>query len=101
MGKNITVSSFTELEATSKKLENHGQTYKNIYTRLLNCANTMGTAWEGADNQAFVQQIQGFADELKFMSEKLIEDSKLLHQQKENYVQRQDDNIAQVKKLKN
>ena len=26
-------------------------------------ANTMGTAWEGADNIAFVEQINGFTEE--------------------------------------
>ena len=101
MGKNIHVSSFSDMEKASKQLQQHADTYKDIYTKLLRIASTMGSAWEGADNQAFVNQINGFADNLKFMSDHLSQDSKLLHQQKTNYVNRQDDNIAQVKKLRN
>ena len=101
MGKNINVSSLAEMEKAAKQLIQHAQTYRQIYQKLLQHASTMGSAWEGADNQAFVQQINGFADNLKFMAEKLRKDGEYLKQQKDNYVKRQDDNIAQVKKLRN
>ena len=61
----------------------------------------MGTAWEGADNLAFVEQIKGFTEELKAMADKLLTASQALDKQRANYVARQDDNITQVKKLVN
>lgn len=61
----------------------------------------MGSAWEGADNLAFVEQINGFTDELKMMASKLSTASQALEKQRANYVARQDNNITQVKKLIN
>ena len=58
-------------------------------------------AWEGADNQAFVEQITGFTEELKSMADKLSVSSETLHKEKQNYVERMDGNIANVKKLAN
>ena len=59
------------------------------------------TAWEGADNIAFVEQINGFTEELKAMAAKLSAASQMLDRQKANYIARQDSNITQVKKLIN
>ena len=96
MGKIIRVTP-EQLEAASKKLHE----YTEIYSRLMQQAETMGEAWQGADNLAYVEQINGFCDNLRGMSEKLQEAGDILLQQKTNYVNRQEDNIAQVKKLTN
>ena len=101
MGKQIHVSSFAELARASKMLMALSETYKSIYSQLLQEASTMGSAWEGADNLAFVEQINGFTEELKMMAAKLERASQALTRQKENYVARQDNNITQVKKLIN
>ena len=52
----------------------------------------MGTAWEGADNLAFVEQITGFTEELKVMATKLSLASQALEKQKSNYVSQQENN---------
>jgi len=101
MGKDIHVSSFDEMSKTAQKLQSYSQSYTEIYTKLLQTASTMGSAWEGADNQAYVEQINGFADDLKRMAEALAQESRNIEQQRANYVARQDDNITQVKKLQN
>ena len=101
MGKDIYVSSFDEMAKSSQKLQTISNNYQEIATKLMDHARTMGAAWEGAGNQAFVEQISGFTDELKEMAEKLSVASKALDQQRANYVARQDDNITQVKKLEN
>jgi uncharacterized protein YukE len=101
MGKQINVASFSDLGRASKRLLQLSETYTEIYTQLLQEANTMGAAWEGADNLAFVAQINGFTDELKAMAAKLVTASEALEKQRANYVARQDDNITQVKKLVN
>ena len=100
MGKNIRVTP-EELEKASKKLDGHSTTYKQIAQQLMQEASTMGAAWEGADNLAFVSQITGFTEELEQMAAKLKTASEALNTQRLNYKNRQDDNIAQVKKLTN
>lgn len=100
MGKIIRVTP-EQLEAASKKLHEYAINYTEIYSRLMQQAETMGEAWQGADNLAYVEQINGFCDNLRAMSEKLQEAGDILLQQKTNYVNRQEDNIAQVKKLTN
>ncbi len=100
MGKVIRVTP-EELEKVSKELEELSATYKDISKLLLDKASTMGTAWEGEDNLAFVSQINGFTEELKAMADKIFSASKTLHQQATNYSERQEDNIVQVKKLVN
>ncbi len=101
MGKIINVTSFDEMANASQKLQSLADTYTEIYTQLLQEATTMGAAWEGADNLAFVEQINGFTEELKMMADKLSAASQTLEKQRANYVARQDDNITQVKKLVN
>ena len=101
MGKQISVSSFDEMAKASQKLQELSESYTEIYSQLLQEANTMGAAWEGADNLAFVDQINGFTEELKTMAQKLSVASQALDKQRANYVARQDNNITQVKKLVN
>ena len=101
MGKMISVASFEDMAKASQKLQSLSETYTEIYTQLMQEANTMGAAWEGADNLAFVEQINGFTEELKAMAAKLSTASQALDRQRANYVARQDNNIAQVKKLVN
>ena len=100
MGKVVRVTP-EQLEAASKKLAEHSQNYTQIYQQLLQEAGTMGSAWEGEDNLAFVNQINGFLDELRMMADKIKVASDTLNQQRLNYKARQDDNIAQVKNLAN
>lgn len=101
MGKVISVASFEEMAKASQKLQSLSESYTEIYTQLMQEASTMGSAWEGADNLAFVERITGFTEELKMMANKLSIASQALEKQRANYVARQDSNIAQVNKLVN
>ena len=100
MGKRIRVTP-EELKKASTQLEGISKDYTSLYNQLMREATTMGEAWEGEDNLAFVNQISGFCEELKAMADKLQTASDALLQQKENYQNRQEANIAQVKKLAN
>ena len=100
MGKVIRVTP-EELAKASQTMQRLSETYTEIYTQLLLEADTMGTAWEGEDNLAFVEQINGFSEELKAMANKLLTASQALEKQKDNYAKRQESNITQVKKLSN
>jgi len=101
MGKSIRVASFEEMDKASKRLQALSESYTEIYTQLMQEANTMGSAWEAADNLAFVEQINGFTEDLKAMAAKLSLASQALEKQRANYVALQDHNITQVKKLAN
>lgn len=101
MGKTISVASFDDMEKAAKRLQELSEIYTEIYKQLMQEANTMGAAWEGADNLAFVEQINGFTEELKTMATKISSASQALDKQRANYVARQDNNITQVKKLIN
>lgn len=100
MGKTIRVTP-EQLAEASTKLAGISQSYKQIYSQLMQEASTMGAAWEGADNMAFVNRITGFTDDLKLMADKLMTASQGLEQQRANYVNRQQDNISRVNTLTN
>ena len=101
MGKTISVASFEDMAKAAQRLQSLSETYTEIYTQLLQEANTMGSAWEGADNLAFVEQINGFTEKLKAMAAKLSTAGQALDKQRANYVARQENNITQAKKLVN
>ena len=101
MGVTVKVDSFDEMAKAAAKLQALSESYTEIYTQLLQEASTMGAAWEGEDNSAFVERITGFTDELKAMAQHLADASRALDQQRANYVARQDSNITAVNKLAN
>ena len=84
MGKIISVTSFEDIAKASQRLQSLSETYTEIFTQLMQEANTMGSAWEGPDNLAFVDQINGFTEELKAMAAKLSTASQALDKQRVN-----------------
>jgi WXG100 family type VII secretion target len=100
MGKVIRVTP-EQLEQSSRKIADHSQAYTQIYRQLLSEAGSMGSAWEGEDNQAFVNQINGFCDELRKMAEKLKTASEALAQQSTAYKTKQSDTTAGARTLPN
>lgn len=101
MGKVINVTSFEEMGRVATRLQELSEIYTEIYTQLMQEASTMGAAWEGADNVAFVNRIEGFTEELKTMATKLNLAGETLRTQKDNYVAQQESNISAVNKLTN
>jgi len=90
-----------ELHKASDKFKNLSEEYNTVHTRLINAASTMGDAWAAADNLAFVDQIKGFCEELKAMTDHLVQASTALKQQATNYEATRDNNITGVKQLAN
>lgn len=97
----ITVRSFEDMQQAANKLKELSESYTEIYTQLLQEANTMGSAWDGADNLAFVEQINGFTEELKAMADKVRTFAEIIEKEKQNYVGNQEHNIREVKKFAN
>ena len=90
-----------ELHKAADKFRDLSQEYSTVYQRLINCASTMGEAWKAADNLAFVDQINGFCDELKNMTDHLTQAASALDMQAKNYEDARDNNISSVKQLAN
>ncbi|MCL2082882.1 MAG: WXG100 family type VII secretion target [Oscillospiraceae bacterium] len=90
-----------ELQKASDKFTQLSGDYSDVYNRLMNTARTMGEAWKAADNLAFVDQITGFCDKLKAMTDHLEQAAQALAQQKKNYEDTRDGNVTGVKTLAN
>ena len=90
-----------ELHKAAQKFVQLSEDYTTLYNRLLNTASTMGEAWKAEDNLAFVDQINGFCDDLKAMTEHLQQASQALEQQANNYETTRDNNVTGVKQLAN
>lgn len=90
-----------ELHKASQKFIQLSGDYTSVYERLINTASTMGEAWKAADNLTFVDQINGFCDELRTMADHLDQAAQTLEQQAVNYETTRDDNITGVKQLTN
>ena len=90
-----------ELHKASQRFQQLSGEYTDVYKRLMNTASTMGEAWKSADNLAFVEQINGFCDDFKAMTDHLDQAAKALEQQAANYETTRENNISSVKQLAN
>jgi len=90
-----------ELHKAAQKFSQLAGEYNSVYTRLLNTASTMGEAWKAADNLAFVDQINGFCDDLQMMVARLNQASETLTKQAQNYETTRDNNVSGVRTLTN
>ena len=90
-----------ELHKASQRFTQLSGDYTDVYNRLINAASTMGEAWKAADNLAFVDQINGFCDDLKSMADHLIQAAQALEQQALNYEGVRDNNVTGVRRLAN
>jgi len=90
-----------ELHKAAGTFSTLAEDYHGVYTRLMNTASTMGEAWKAADNLAFVDQINGFCEDLNKMVAHLNQASAALTQQAQNYEKTRDDNVAGVRTLTN
>lgn len=99
MPADVNVQSFSKMKSTAKELETLSKSYSSIGKQLIQNASTMGTAWEGADNQAYVKKISGITKELEAMASKLLTASRALDQEAQNYINRQDANVSGAGRL--
>ena len=90
-----------ELHRAADKFSQLAGEYTGVYNRLLNTASTMGDAWKAADNLAFVDQINGFLDDLQAMTAHLNQASQALTRQAQNYESTRDNNVTGVRTLAN
>lgn len=90
-----------EMHKASQKLTQLSEEYTSLYNRLINTASTMGEAWKAPDNLAFVDQINGFCEELQQMTQHISQSAQALEMQAKNYETTCENNVTGVKKLVN
>ena len=100
MGISLSVETQT-LKDSATKINNYADTFENIYKSLLQQAENMGDAYQGDENIAYVEKIKELSTKLNGMTEHLRNASQTLNTQAQNYENRKNDNIAQIRKLSN
>ena len=90
-----------ELHKASQKFAQLAGDYTSVHNRLINTASTMGEAYKSADNLAFVDQINGFCDDLQAMVAHLNQATQTLTKQAQNYEATRDNNVIGVRTLAN
>jgi WXG100 family type VII secretion target len=89
------------LESAAGKIDQQAADYERIYRQLFSEVDSMGAAWQGADNQAFVTQIKGFMDDLQSMSKHMKDYSNFLKSSASTYRNTQSEVINTAKRLTN
>ncbi|WP_234121605.1 WXG100 family type VII secretion target [Clostridium hydrogenum] len=100
MGRSIMVDP-AKLQSTSSSMDSQIAEYERQYNQLYSEVESMGAAWQGADNQAYVSQIDGFKDDFKAMVQVMKDYSDFLKSASKVYTQAQDDTINAARRLTN
>jgi WXG100 family type VII secretion target len=90
-----------QLETTAGKIEGLAADYKTQYEKLYSETSAMANTWNGKDNVAFVNQIDGFKDDLQKMHNEMIKYAEYLRQTAKAYRDTQDNVVAEARKLAN
>ena len=90
-----------KLVTASQKMEAQSKEYERLYKQLYNEVDSMGSAWQGVDNQAYVTQIKGFMDDFQKMVKLMDQYSEFLTQAAKVYKDTQSEVISSAKKLTN
>ena len=88
-----------ELSRTASFLKDAAASYQRISVQLMDRATHMGAAYDSDDNRASVTQIQGCTSDLRMMAQRLNDTADMLMQQRHNYEERMEGNIAAVRRL--
>ncbi|MEL7662038.1 WXG100 family type VII secretion target [Acetobacterium wieringae] len=100
MSRAITVQP-TVLKKTADSLNQSVAEYEKIYKQLFSEVDGMGAAWQGIDNQAFVNQIKGFMDDFQTMSNLMKNYSQFLTESANTYEAAQNEIVSSAKRLTN
>jgi len=100
MSRAITVQP-TVLKKTADSLNQSVAEYEKIYKQLFSEVDGMGAAWQGIDNQAFVNQIKGFMDDFQNMANLMKNYSQFLTESATIYEAAQNEIVSSAKRLTN
>lgn len=98
MAKRIMVDP-EKLDKASTKIGQQSGEYEQQYKQLFTEVTTMGAAWKGVDNKAFVDRITLFEEDFKAMKALMIEYSEFLKLSATNYKNTQNAIADSARKL--
>lgn len=98
MGSTIIVDP-SKLDTVSSTIDGMVSDYKNLYGTLFSEVDGIGAAWQGADNQAFVNKIKGFSDDYLKMATLMGQYSQFLKDSSKAYTGTQNNVISAAGKL--
>jgi WXG100 family type VII secretion target len=99
MGNQITVQP-AQLDAARQKVEAALPQYQNAHKQLYSEVNAMGQAWQGADNVAYVKQINQFEDDFQRLEKLMQQYIEFLHYASSHYGQTQGNVASGAGKLR-
>lgn len=100
MAKTIQVTP-DQLDTTASRIESLAADYKEQYELLYSETGAMATAWEGKDNIAFIDQINGFKDDFNKMFTLMNSYAEFLRTSAKAYRETQNAVTTSAKKLAN
>ena len=89
------------LESTASSIEGLANEYKAQYNELYSTTGNLASTWSGADNVAFVNQIEGFKEDLKLMYDRMNQYAEYLRVTAKGYRETQENVVKQAKSLIN
>jgi WXG100 family type VII secretion target len=90
-----------QLETTAGRIEGLAADYKAQYEKLYSETSAMASTWNGKDNVAFVNQIDGFKDDLMKMHNEMLKYADYLRKTAKAYRDTQDTVVSEARKLAN
>lgn len=91
----------TKLESVANKIQQGAADYSKLYNQLFTEVEAMKKAWQGVDNIAYTNQIEGFRDDLNKIKQTLEQYSVFLKQSARLYKNTQEEIVSKAKSLKN
>lgn len=91
----------SQLDTAAGKIESLAADYKTQYDLLYSETSAMAASWNGEDNLAFINQIEGFKDDFEKMRTLMMEYAEFLKQSAKSYRDTQDAITAAARKLAN
>lgn len=100
MGRVIEVTP-QELISAAQSIEGLAADYKTLYSQLYQKTDSMASSWQYKDNQAYINQINGFKDDLEKMKNLMDTYAQFLRKSADAYQKTQDEITNRAKQLKN
>ena len=90
-----------KLKAAATEIDNLAADYQRAYEQLYTEVQNLAQTWQGKDNLAFTNQIEGFQDDFQKMQNLMIQYAEYLNTTAQNYQDTQDDRVTQAQRLTN
>lgn len=100
MGRTIVVDP-QKLTAAANQMDGIIVDYQKQYNKLFSDVDAMGAAWQGRDNQAFVNQIKPFMQDFNKMTTLMQQYSQFLKDSAKAYQTTQNNIVSSAQKLAN